>query len=178
MPKYVEKSLAPGEQILMQGRWPVVLWVWAWFLLLTLGIILVGVWLFVTRSVRMLTTEFAVTSQRVILKRGWLSRQTEELAVQSIEGVNLNQSIWERLWGYGTLVVTGTGDAEIRFPPMAHPVEFRRAIETSRAQARQDFPSNSGGAADNAPRRQRNGDRREREDGDRPEENYGGFADN
>jgi hypothetical protein len=30
------------------------------------------------------------------------------------------------------VVVTGTGDAQIVFPPMAHPIAFRRAIEATR----------------------------------------------
>ena len=83
----------------------------------------------------MTTTDFAVTDRRVILKRGWLNRTTQELAVESVEGVSLNQSLIARLFGYGRIIVTGTGDAVIEFPPMANPVEFRRAIETARAQA-------------------------------------------
>jgi uncharacterized membrane protein YdbT with pleckstrin-like domain len=81
----------------------------------------------------MKTTDFAVTNRRVILKRGWLNRRTQELAVESVEGVSLDQSIIARMFGYGRVVVTGTGDAVIAFPPMAHPVAFRRSIEAARA---------------------------------------------
>lgn len=42
---------------------------------------------------------------------------------------------WPRLFGYGHVVVTGTGDAVIRFPAMAHPVAFRRSIEAARAES-------------------------------------------
>jgi hypothetical protein len=41
-----------------------------------------------------------------------------------------------RIFGYGHVVVTGTGDAVIRFPAMAHPVAFRRSIEAARALER------------------------------------------
>jgi hypothetical protein len=47
--------------------------------------------------------------------------------------VSLDQSLWARIFGYGRVVVTGTGDAVIMFPAMAHPVDFRRAIEAARA---------------------------------------------
>ncbi len=155
MANYVDKSLAHGEEILRRGRWPLIMWVWAWVMLalavalLIWGLVAQGwqLWLFgilalpflfmfASLALRMSTTEFAVTTQRIILKSGWLDRKTAELAVASIEGVHLNQSIWERMWGYGKLVVTGTGDAVTYFPPMAEPVAFRRAIESSRAIGR------------------------------------------
>lgn len=83
----------------------------------------------------MWTTDFAVTNKRVVVKRGWLNRRTAELAVESVEGVVLQQSLWARLFGYGRVVVTGTGDAVIAFPHMAHPITFRRAIEQARSEA-------------------------------------------
>ena len=155
MASYVDKSLAPGEDVIRRGRWPLILWGWAWALAIVgvarwiWGLALSGAWfwllafvalpfffMFVGLAMRMLTTEFAVTTQRVILKSGWLDRRTAELAVASVESVQLNQSIWERLWGFGKLVVTGTGDAVTYFPAMADPVGFRRAIESSRAISR------------------------------------------
>jgi len=131
--RYIDESLAPGETIIARGKWPTVLWALAWIALLVLGIILVGVFIFAGMAIKMKTTDFAVTNRRVILKQGWLNRKTHELAVESVEGVSLDQSIWARLFGYGRVVVTGTGEAIIVFPPMAHPVEFRRAIEAARA---------------------------------------------
>ncbi|MDZ4776794.1 MAG: PH domain-containing protein [Alphaproteobacteria bacterium] len=133
--QYVDKSLAADETILVRGRWPMAYWVGAWVQLLVLGIVIIGIVLFIAAVIRMKTTEFAVTNRRVILKRGWLTRTTEELAVESIEAVHLDQSIWGRLFRYGRLVVTGTGDARVHFPPMAEPITFRRAIEEARARA-------------------------------------------
>jgi uncharacterized membrane protein YdbT with pleckstrin-like domain len=94
----------------------------------------VGIFIFIRSAIIMSTTDFAVTNRRVILKRGWLNRRTEELAVESVEGVLLDQSLFARIFGYGRIIVTGTGDARIRFPPMAHPVAFRRSIEAARAR--------------------------------------------
>jgi uncharacterized membrane protein YdbT with pleckstrin-like domain len=131
--RYIDESLADGETIIQRGEWPGVFWFGAWAALLLLGIILVGIFIFISAAVKMKTTDFAVTNRRVILKRGWLNRRTFELAVESVEGVSLNQSIIARIFGYGRVVVTGTGDAAIAFPPMANPVAFRRAIEAARA---------------------------------------------
>ena len=67
------------------------------------------------------------------LPQFWLEPgSVAELAVESVESVQLDQSVWGRLFGYGRLLVTGTGDARILFPPMAEPVKFRRAIESGR----------------------------------------------
>jgi len=132
--RYIDESLAPGETVLRRGEWPFVFWLGAWAALLFLGIIVVGVFIFIGAVVKMKTTDFAVTNRRIILKQGWLTRHTAELAVENVEGVSLNQSLIGRLFGFGRVIVTGTGDATIVFPPMAHPVDFRRAIESARAQ--------------------------------------------
>lgn len=135
--RYIDESLAAGETVLQRGRWPAVFWLGAWLALIFLGIVIVGIYLFLRAAIIMSTTDFAVTSRRVIVKRGWLNRRTEELAVGSIEGVSLQQSIVARLFGYGRVIVTGTGEATIVFPPMANPVDFRRAIEAARAHGRE-----------------------------------------
>lgn len=132
--RYIDQSLAPGETIIQRGKWPAIFWFGAWAALVLLGLLLVGIYIFLHAAVVMKTTDFAVTSKRVVVKRGWLNRRTQELAVESVEGVMVQQSIWARICGYGRVVVTGTGDATIVFPPMARPVEFRRAIETARAE--------------------------------------------
>ena len=137
MTQYVDKSLAADEKILMRGQWPVAYWVGAWAQLLIFGWLVIGIFLFLRAVIRMKTTEFAVTDRRVIMKTGWIQRITNELSVQNIEGVHVEQSIWGRLFRFGRLVVTGNGEARIFLPPMATPIEFRRAIEDARATARE-----------------------------------------
>jgi uncharacterized membrane protein YdbT with pleckstrin-like domain len=132
--RYIDESLAPGETVIRRGKWPFVFWLGAWAALLLLSIIVVGVFIFIGLVVKMKTTDFAVTNRRIILKEGWLTRHTSELAVENVEGVSLDQSLIGRLFGFGRVVVTGTGDATIVFPPMANPVDFRRAIESARAE--------------------------------------------
>lgn len=145
--RYIDESLAPGETIIQRGKWPTAHWVLAWAVLLVLGIIVVGIFIFIAMVVKMKTTDFAVTNRRVILKEGWLNRRTHELAVESVEGVALTQTIWARLFGYGRIVVTGTGEATIVFPPMGQPVQFRRAIEAARTQCNEVHLANEDRAA-------------------------------
>lgn len=117
----------------MRGQWPTLDWIGAWAALLVLGIIIVGVFIFVGMAVKMKTTDFAVTNRRVILKRGWLNLQTQEVSTTSIETVEVAQSFLGRVFGYGNVRVTGTGESHIVFPPMKNPIAFRRAIEAARA---------------------------------------------
>lgn len=131
--RYIDESLADGETIIQRGKWPGIFWFGAWAALIVLGIAIVGIFIFISSVVKMRSTDFAVTNRRVILKTGWLNRHTQELAVESVEGVSLDQSFIARLFGYGRVIVTGTGEARIVFPPMANPVAFRRSIEAARA---------------------------------------------
>jgi uncharacterized membrane protein YdbT with pleckstrin-like domain len=132
--RYIDESLADGETIIQRGKWPGIFWFGAWAALILLGVIVVGVFIFASAVIKMKTTDFAVTNRRIILKRGWLNRRTQELAVESVEAVSMNQSIMARMFGFGRIIVTGTGDAVIAFPPMGDPVKFRRAIEAARAE--------------------------------------------
>lgn len=131
--RYIDKSLAPGEEVVVRGQWPTLYWIGAWAALLVLGIIGVGVFMFAAMAIKMKTTDFAVTNRRVILKRGWLNLSTQEVSTSSIETVEVAQRFWGRIFGYGKVRVTGTGDSHIVFPPMKNPIAFRRAIESARA---------------------------------------------
>lgn len=132
MASYVQKSLGAGEIIKIEGRYPPLYWVGAWIVLLVLGVVGIGIVLFVLWAVHMSTTEFAVTNQRVVFKRGLFTRVTEEIAVDAVEAVSVNQSFWGRIFNFGRVTVRGTGEAMIVFPVMDQPVTFRQAIESER----------------------------------------------
>ena len=54
------------------------------------------------------------------------------ISIDRIEGVNILQSIQGRIFGYGRILVRGMGIGEVILPPIANPVEFRKAIEKAR----------------------------------------------
>ena len=78
------------------------------------------------------TTEIAVTNHRLIYKRGLVARHVGEISIDRIEGVNVLQSFWGRIFDYGRLVVHGMGVGEVVLPPIADPITFRRAIEKAK----------------------------------------------
>ena len=76
-------------------------------------------------------TEFAVTSRRIISKRGFIWRQTEEMSMDKVETIDVVQSIPGRLLGFGSIRVTGTGGTnEIAVRRIAAPFDLRNAVMT------------------------------------------------
>lgn len=81
------------------------------------------------------TSEFAVTNKRVIIKVGWLKRRTVETMLSKVEGINVEQDLVGRILGYGTVIVTGTGGTKEQFTKIANPFEFRRQVQGAIATA-------------------------------------------
>lgn len=78
--------------------------------------------------IRWQTSEFAVTSRRVIVKLGLLWVHTVELLIPNIETVTVDQSIWGRLLGYGTLRIAGTEGTVEAFARVSRPTALREAV--------------------------------------------------
>jgi uncharacterized membrane protein YdbT with pleckstrin-like domain len=57
-------------------------------------------------------TEIAVTDRRIIYKRGFINRHTEEMNMDKVASVDVDQSILGRVLDYGTIHVLGTGGAQ------------------------------------------------------------------
>jgi uncharacterized membrane protein YdbT with pleckstrin-like domain len=79
-------------------------------------------------AIRRLSTELAVTDQRVIFKQGILARHTIEMNRSKVESVDVDQSVFGRLFGYGTVMVRGTGGSLEPFRKIDNPITFRSHI--------------------------------------------------
>jgi uncharacterized membrane protein YdbT with pleckstrin-like domain len=133
---YIAQALAPGEQVRATARLHWMLWARAWGALIVLGIVLVGVWIFVRQLIFNLTTEIAVTDRRLIRKFGFLERRVLDMGLESIESVQIDQDFWGTVFGYGRLTIHGTGDDSWVTPLIADPVGFRRDIEAAMPERR------------------------------------------
>jgi uncharacterized membrane protein YdbT with pleckstrin-like domain len=85
--------------------------------------------LFIQPYIRLRTCEFAITNKRVIIKTGFISRKTLEMNLNKIETVNVDQSIWGRIFGFGTITIVGTGGTKEVFPDIRDPLMFRRRFQ-------------------------------------------------
>lgn len=134
---YVDDSLAANEVVVARAYYHWTYRLVALLSLLLLGIFIVGIWIFFAMMIRVWTTEIAVTNQRLVYKTGWLSLHTQEMALPNIEGVKVSQGFWGRVLGYGHVRIEGTGVDAIVTPPIADPVDFRRAIENAKFGGRE-----------------------------------------
>jgi uncharacterized membrane protein YdbT with pleckstrin-like domain len=74
-------------------------------------------------------TEMAVTNKRVLIKTGMGSRRTLDLMLSRVESIGVEETVFGRMLGYGSVVVRGTGGTPEPFMMIAHPQEFRRAVQ-------------------------------------------------
>lgn len=100
--------------------------------LFSLLIFVIGVMKFAQMMVIKATTEIAITTTRLIYKRGLVARYVGEMNIDRIEGVSVLQSVFGRMFNFGQLVIRGMGVGELVLPIIADPVKFRRALEKAR----------------------------------------------
>ena len=93
----------------------------------TLGITLL---LALYEFLRLKYQEQGVTNKRVILKKGIISRRTEEMRLKSIETVEIDQGVLGRMLGFGTVKLTGKGVSDFHLKGIADPLAVKRAIES------------------------------------------------
>src|SRR5450755_4165955 len=79
--------------------------------------------------VRRNATEMAVTNRRVVIKTGLGSRKTIEMLLNKVESIEVSETAFGRMLGYGTIVVIGTGGTPEPFHKVAHPLEFRSEVQ-------------------------------------------------
>lgn len=83
--------------------------------------------------------EQGVTNRRVVIKSGIVSRDTLELRLEAIEKISVNQSVLGRMFNFGTVLVTGKGQASLKIEGVNAPIEVKRAIESAIELREQDF---------------------------------------
>ena len=145
--RYVDDNLAAGEQVLHRAKlhWgifvgPGILLFIGFIIAIAVGagvgggggaflalviLLLFAIPIFLALKTY-LTTEFAVTSRRVIVKEGFIKRHTLELNHNRVEGLALDQGVIARVFNAGTITVNGTGGSRQRIRFIIRRMEFRR----------------------------------------------------
>jgi uncharacterized membrane protein YdbT with pleckstrin-like domain len=132
---YIQNSLGQGETVIARAHFHWWYSFKAWLALLSLGVFIIGIVIFVSMMVKKWSTEIAITTHRFVEKEGLFTLKTFEVALPNIEGVSVHQSFWGRLLGYGHLRIEGTGVDHVDLPDIADPIAFRAAIETAKSGA-------------------------------------------
>jgi uncharacterized membrane protein YdbT with pleckstrin-like domain len=91
--------------------------------------LLVGIIWFINALIRYLTSEFAITNKRIIIKVGLIKRITLEMNREKIESIGVDQGILGRIFNYGTIVISGTGSTKQIFKAIVNPIQFRKIAQ-------------------------------------------------
>jgi uncharacterized membrane protein YdbT with pleckstrin-like domain len=148
---YVERVLQPGEQVrhVSSIHW-IVYWPGVAVALLAVAAYWFGetrllprVWQYTSYALALVAvilvfrewyqwwiTEIAVTNRRVIYKKGWIRRHTNEMNMDKVESVQVDQSILGRMFDFGTVKILGTGEGFEALRTIAGPIKLRNNIIT------------------------------------------------
>lgn len=77
------------------------------------------------------SSEFAVTNKRVIVKIGVFQTRSVELLLSKVEGIGVNQGLAGKVFGFGEIVITGSGGTKEQFSGIQSPFKFRQAVQTA-----------------------------------------------
>ncbi|MGD0588835.1 MAG: PH domain-containing protein [Thermoplasmata archaeon] len=100
-----------------------------WLLLFLIGLL----WLLM-RYFRWITTVYAVTNRRVIVQKGILGKDFDEIPVTQVRGVDVHQRFGQRILGYGSVRVSSEGGSRLGnedWKGIPKPFRFQKLIENA-----------------------------------------------
>lgn len=74
-------------------------------------------------------SEFVITNRRIIIKTGFIARNTFEMNLSKIESVNVDQSVMGRIFNFGSITIIGSGGTRETFHKISKPLKFRKAFQ-------------------------------------------------
>lgn len=86
------------------------------------------------RYLRWRSTVYAVTTNRVIIQRGIVGRDFDEIPVIKVRAVDVHQTAFDRLMGFGTIKISSEGDNRIAneaWRGVPKPWEFQRLVDAA-----------------------------------------------
>jgi uncharacterized membrane protein YdbT with pleckstrin-like domain len=83
------------------------------------------------RVMRRQTTEFVVTTHRLVYRQGIFAKRGKEIPLERVNDISFNQSVWERLIGTGDLSIESAGaQSRETFTDIPRPSRVQNEIYT------------------------------------------------
>ena|SRR5271154_4691962 len=147
---YIQETLLPGERVICKANIHWIVYVWGFIFLglaiclyaatrnnLTLVLFPLALIILVKTYVEKNALEFVITNRRVVAKSGWIARSSMELELNRVGSIEIDQTSWGRMLGYGTVRISGLGAGFEYLNNIEAPIHFRnmamQAIEASRS---------------------------------------------
>ena len=141
----IEKNLLPDEQIVYRTKkhWIIFFgpaaWVIAaiffalnpnpWVVKAAIAPALAAIILGLGKWLNYATSDFVVTTKRIMMTEGFFTRHTNELRLATVSNMNVNQSLVGQFLDYGTVIISPFGGREDIFTEIAHPFLFQRQTQ-------------------------------------------------
>ncbi len=87
---------------------------------------------------RRISTKYLITTQRLRISRGIISKKVQETRLERVQNVNYEQGVIDRVLGVGTVDfdTAGTDDSEFRFAWVNDPEQVVRTVDQAVEEAR------------------------------------------
>jgi len=96
---------------------------------------LMALWFIGGALLRRSAMQVRLTDRYLVLQTGLVSRHSSTVMLNRVESLDVDQSLWQRMTGYGTLTIRGTGSEDLRLAGITDPVGFqaeaRKAINAA-----------------------------------------------
>ncbi|CAM4465397.1 MAG: hypothetical protein LEGION0398_MBIBDBAK_00959 [Legionellaceae bacterium] len=141
---YIESHLLENEEIIFKSQlhWVIFTQPLAW-LIVSLSIhflylqsilftsipLLIFAIFGISTAIIYLSSEFAVTNKRILIKQGFIYIDSIDTFLSKIASIQVHQSILGRLLNYGTIIIIGTGSTRDLFPNIDNPFELRKHVQ-------------------------------------------------
>jgi uncharacterized membrane protein YdbT with pleckstrin-like domain len=149
-------DLHPGEQIVFEGR-PIWRSILSFYITGFIGSVIIGVVVALVASttigvivflvlfavdvlvgfVRRVSTRYTITTQRLRIERGLLSKHVQQTRIERVQNVNTNQTFVSRILRVGTVDfdTAGTDDSDFTFTGVGNPHEVVEAVDHAQREA-------------------------------------------
>lgn len=100
----------------------------AWLYVAVAAIAASAIWL-IARYAKWSTTNFVITSDRLIFRSGVLAKHGIEIPLERVNNVIFSQTVFERILGAGDLTIESAGaDGQQRFTDIRHPERVQKLL--------------------------------------------------
>lgn len=141
----LDKNLLPDEQIVFRTKKNIIIFfnpfVWT---LATIGFLfipnpivhkaaiapaLASLFFWLNQWLMYITSEFAITNKRIMMREGFFFRHRNETRLSTIANVSVDQSLLGQMFNYGTVFIHAFGGDKDPFTEMSNPNEFQKQLQ-------------------------------------------------
>ena len=158
-------DLHAGEQIVFEGR-PIWRSIFSFYITGLIGSVVIGIVVAFIAStavgvivflvlfgldllvgfIRRVSTRYTITTQRLRIERGILSKHIQQTRIERVQNVNTNQTFVSRILRVGTVDfdTAGTDDSDFTFTGVGNPHEVVKAVDHAQREASAAGPRTDG----------------------------------